>query len=223
MKQTLSFTGLCLLLSIGLHAQQTSFPKKDSTEKQSRWFITTYPSSVLLGDLSLGAEFSYKRIRQELALFYKTYNIWSDYLYDKGSGINYYLKYDLIKREDLHLSLDIGYVYRKAYYDNKVIPLMLSEQGLPLNYYNTDRNFRKSGLSLGGSTLIKLKDRFFLGFNACIDLVMYENAYVIKEYISGTKLMLPEDPDAELLLPFISQKRGKGFSATVLVKLAYRL
>lgn len=223
MKRLPLLTALCLLWHFSFC--HPAFPQPDSMKKKtsSRWFITTYPSSILLGDISAGTEFSHKRFRQELALFFKTYNFWSDYLYDRGMGLNYYLKFNLIDREDLLFSVDLGYVYRRAYYRDKAIPLAISEYGQPLNSYKSDRSFVKSGLSVGPSTLIRLRNRFFLGFSTCLDWVRCYSDYSIKEHLSGAAIMAPGNPNLELPLPYSRQRNWVGFSATVLIKLACEL
>lgn len=223
MKRFPLLAGLCLLQ--GLLFCQPAPGLSDSLKGKtaSRWFITTYPSSILLGDISLGAEFSHKRFRQELALFYKTYQFLPHYLYDRGMGLNYYLKYNLIARDHWLLSADVGYVFRKAYYYDKTITLLITEQGEPLSFYKSDRSFKKSGLSVGASTLIRIRQRFFLGFSTCLDWVQCSMDFSIKEHLSGQIIKSPDNPNLELPLPYSGQNDWMGFSATVLIKLAYEL
>jgi hypothetical protein len=104
MKFTLKNIFVLLLFSKTVFSQ-----KNDSLTKNYNWFINTYPSALITGDFSIGAEFNYKRIRQEAAFFYKTFSVLpNNYLYNKGFRFNYYVKYNIIKRKKHLLSFDIG-------------------------------------------------------------------------------------------------------------------
>jgi hypothetical protein len=157
-----------------------------------------------------------------VALFYKTYNVIDHYYYDKGCGANYYLKYNIVQKNNFLLSVDLGYVFRKVRFENKIIPLQ-DDKGKPVNFYKADRWFTKSGASFGISTLMKMAGRFYLGFNACYDFTTIDYRFVVKEHISGTKLTVPGTPPSELSLPFVHERHGKRFSGTFLVKIAYEL
>lgn len=218
---------LCVLLFLFLYVPETEAQSrnpvaKDTVTKKYRWFVTTYPSSIVTGDISLGSEFSYKRIRQEVALFYKAYNVIPGYYYNRGFGANYYLKFDFVKRKNFLMSLDMGYVYRKAYFENKVITLAMTDLGIPLSQYKADRCFSKSGGSVGLSSLMRLSGRFYFGINACLDFVFTDYKSVTKEHISGFKITKP-DRHTEMPLPIVDERRDKTLSTTFLVKIAYEL
>ena len=62
---------LIIINTLIFNCYSTNLNNKDSLNKKYRLFVCTYPSALLTGDYSLGAEFNYKRIRQEAAFFIK--------------------------------------------------------------------------------------------------------------------------------------------------------
>lgn len=101
---------------------------------------------------------------------------WPEYLYDAGYGINYHLKYGLYSTKNMALSLDLGYIYRKGSYKNKVeAPVYYSEFDFrSTGIYRMDRKNTFSGLSAGFSGLFKLYRYLYAGFNLYLN---YGEAY----------------------------------------------
>lgn len=209
--------------------------KNDSITKKYRWFISTYPSALITGDFSIGTEFNYKRIRQEVAFFYKTYSVLDNnktfpYKYDKGFRFNYYLKYNLIIRKKHLLSFDIGYSYREREFSGKNSHPELSSSlvDVPspedISIYNMNRKQHLQGISIGFSNIFKVYKKLNVGFNLNYDLLKVNTTYTVNYYVSGPKIIENYSTGKELQTPYTaSYNKHKLDLLSFLIKIIYEI
>ncbi|MDX2172560.1 MAG: hypothetical protein SFY56_05525 [Bacteroidota bacterium] len=206
--------------------------KNDSITKKYRWFINTYPSALITGDFSIGTEFNYKHIRQEVAFFYKSFSVLDNsktfpYKYDKGFGFNYYIKYNLIKRQKHLLSFDLGYSYIERSFDNKnakpdFLRYLSNQNAQAISSYNMDRKEKLQGFNVGFSNIFALYKRFNCGFNLSYGLFQRNNSYQLNYYVSGG-ILFDETTQKEISLPYKSSYTNRQESLNFLIKIIYEI
>jgi len=208
--------------------------KNDSLNQKCAWYINTYPSALVTGDFSIGTEFNYKRIRQEVAFFYKTFNVLDKYnnyyLFDKGYRFNYYLKYNIVKRKNHLLSFDIGYSYRERAFNNKnthpdlyksLVDVPSSED---FSTYNLDRKQYLQGISIGFSNIFKVYKKLNMGFNLNYDLLKVNTTYTLNYYVSGGQIIENYTTGKELQTPYTnSYNYIRSEIVSLLIKVIYKL
>ena len=201
---------------------------KDSLRQKSLEFITFYPSLIFAGDISMGAELSCKRIRQEIIVSYKTYQVIPEYKFDHGYRLDYYIKYNLIKNKNHLLSADLGYTYAQRYFVNKVVPFNGSEdmyEGLQPEsrpMYKSDRKEWRTGFGWGISNLSRLYKQIFWGMNLDVFMAQLKVKYSAKEHISGPEIVDDPAKSEPIRLPYYQNytKRRQVY-LSCLVKIAY--
>lgn len=187
MKSIIPFTFLFLFF--------TGFTLKasDSIFKQQRFFITTYPSNLFVGDLSLGSEYAFKRVGAQLIYIKKLFDTKFIPLFDKGFRVTGYLKYKIVHKSKFSLNADVGYSYRREYFENKDVPLILissfrNSANDEKSIYNQSQSNLYYGFSFGTSAQIKIIKNFSLGWNLNIDILKVERKLQINYFVSGEEL-----------------------------------
>lgn len=222
---------ILVFYSFGFVLHSNPVIKKDSLNKSHRFFITTYPSTIFTGDISLGGEHSFKRFRQELAVFYKTYNVLKNFKFDKGYRVDYYLKFNFINRENHKMSLDLGCIYQERSYLNKVVPFPRQAFLEPppasmISRYRSDKKEVIYGFGLGVSSLSKLYRNFFWGMSLDLFVTRLTRKYSAKEYVSGPVVITDEKLIIQepIALPYTEKYTWKRrYYLTGFIKIAYCL
>ena len=206
--------------------------KNDSITKKYKWFVNTYPSALVTGDFSIGTEFNCKRVRQEVAFFYKAFSVLDHYktfpyMYDKGFRVNYYLKYNIINRKKHLLSFDIGYSYRERAFKNKnTSPDLFYYVYTPAEYtiYNLNRKQVLQGISIGFSNIFKVYKKLNVGFNLNYDLLKIQTTYTLNYYVSGGPIIVNYASGKELQTPYSnSYTYARQYFPNLLIKIIYEI
>jgi|688.fasta_scaffold05118_16 hypothetical protein len=160
----------------------------DTLSKRARFFISTYPSNLFVGDISLGGEFCFKKIGGEVIFMKKIFE--SNYypFYDKGYRISTYIKFKVVNQEKISLSIDAGFIARKEYFENKNLPphfytsFSTSDES---TLYNQSFMDKYSGLSFGTSSIFKIYKAFNFGWSLNIDVLNVTRIRKINYFESG--------------------------------------
>lgn len=199
---------------------------KDPVYKH-RLFVHFYPSTLIVGDVSLGFEYLYKkRIAQELSLGIKSIptNI---YYFDKGFRLDYLLKYNLFEDEQFRFSTNISILYKDVYFRNKEITyLFVNDFGsIDNEVYQTlleDRRHTEYGAGLGFSLNFKICKDFFIAGDAGINFVKYKVIYNYNKIIYRNSYY-PYTNYVEVPSTYVTESSWRHLSPVLRLKITYLL
>jgi hypothetical protein len=183
MKKIVATIILLNFFLLGVYAQDTL--------KKNRFIINTYPSNLLVGDISLGIEHVYrKRLSHEFMFFYKVFSPNATfYKYDKGFRLNYLIKYNFIHRKYFRMSGNISLVYKDLYYNNKEdywYEKFTTDHGLIKEItFLMDRKIKAYGIGFGLTLNFRITSKISIGSDIMIEYLKTQKSYSVKESIKG--------------------------------------
>lgn len=177
-----------LILTFGFGTQL--FSNNDSIIKY-KFFISTIPSNLVIGDISLGIEHLYKkRFSHEFQAYLKCYSIKKDWKYNRGFKLNYQLKYNFITRKYFRASINTTTSYleysfkNKEDYWNELSPdITITNKRAT---YLMDREIKMFGVGLGLGVNFRLNDHIYLGSDILMELSNQYKSYTVKRNINPT-------------------------------------
>jgi hypothetical protein len=155
---------------------------------KNNFFIHYYPSVLVVGDISLGAEHLNKsRFGQELSFNLKAFQS-NFYNYNKGYRIDYLIKYVVINRKRFRFSADLSFEYVNIYFNNKQIDHYYGSlnANAPVHLYEIlleNRKLKEYGAGIGFSINFKIYRNFSFGADVVANFVKYRIDYNYKELI----------------------------------------
>lgn len=176
-----------IVLIIVLFSSHQLFSNNDSIVKH-KLFITSIPSNLLIGDISLGVEYLFKkRFSHEFQAYLKCFNPINIFgKYNQGYRFNYQFKYNFINRKYIRATVNLTTSYLEYSFKNKedywyeTNPDLSSSSSAT---YLMDREIKLFGVGLGIGLNIKLSKRFYLGSDMLFELSKGYRSYTVKQNI----------------------------------------
>ena len=186
---------LFFLLSAKSICCQDSIIKKPA----SHYFINFYPSTLINGSISFGAEHRYKKyLSHELSIGIRAYPYHNN-PYDKGYRLDYLVKFNIYSGDIFRFSANFSFMNENFYFNNKNISYYYTSFNGPLtgadhNAYEIireDRHLKSTGAGIGFSLNFKLYKKLFIGGDVIFNLIKNTYTYNLKELIYGNPAMSP--------------------------------
>lgn len=183
MKNIIAFIFLLLGFLLTLRGQDTV--------RRNQIIINTYPSNLLVGDISIGIEHLYrKRLSHEFMFFYKVFSPETYYYkYNKGFRLNYLIKCNFINRKYFRMSGNMSFVYKKIYFHDKEdywFEKLSTDLG-PIKTYTflMDRQIKNYGLGIGFGMNFRVSHRISIGNDFMFEILNTQKSYTVKKSIKG--------------------------------------
>lgn len=180
-----------IMATIILLTTTLSIASGQDTLNKNRFYINTYPSNLLAGDISIGIEHLYKkRISHELMFFFKTFspNI-GYYKYDKGIRLNYLVKYNFINRKYFRMSGNVSFDYKNSYFHNKEDywreQLMTDYGQITTISFLMDREIKAYGVGVGLTLNFRISRKLSIGSDLLFEFLNTQVSYSVKSTIKG--------------------------------------
>jgi hypothetical protein len=213
---------LLFLIASQIHGQDSL---SRTLAPKHQFIIHSYPSALLVGDISLGVEHVYKkRFGQEFSLNLKTLNT-NVYYYNKGYRIDYFIKYYFYNGKRFRLSAGLSFEYKNIYFNNKQINYFGFKRSpqQASSLYETlleDRKHIQYGLGVGISLNYKVYKHFFIGSDIICNFSKYEVTYDYKEIIYR-KYYDPTPYEKTVPSTIVSENSRPSLSPLLRLKLSY--
>jgi hypothetical protein len=174
-------------------------------KRKNQYIISTYPSNLLVGDASIGFEHCYKkRWSQEAMVFVKCFSPdYSNYKYDQGMRINYFLKYNFINRKRIRISGNLSYSYKHMYFNNKPDALFRNfaetpDQAQAPPLFSMSRSLEGYGPGAGFTFNYNIANHLGIGSDMQFEYLNYQRYFIVNdpekiyEYYPGYLYLRPE-------------------------------
>jgi len=166
--------------------------------KNNKLFLHYYPSNLLTGDISFGAEHLYKkRFAQEFSVNIKCFESFHLH-YDRGYRFNYLAKYNITNSTNFRFSILASTFYRNINFKNKIIDYYESVDvrtpSTPIVMTLVeDRVLEEFGMGTGLSFNLRVHKQFFIGSDILFNLVYTNDRRYIKKIITPPSYpLIPE-------------------------------
>lgn len=193
--------------------------QKDSL-KLNHLMVYTSPSQILFGDVPLGLEHRFsKKISHELFLQFKVSGpILNLFNFNRGYGLNYFLKYDFINSRKNTLSFDLGYSYTKSSFENKkdIDPLFRIYGNVDIpRQYNMSVSRISSAIITGISFNREILRRIYTGANFLFECGKNKLNYEINDQNFKT--------DYATQVPYYLETKNFYYRINFIIKIGYKI
>lgn len=201
------------------------FYGQNDSLKTKRLAIYVSPSQILFGDIPIGIEHSLtKKFSHELFLQFKCFNsVVPFYLYNKGFGGKYFLKYSIYKNKQINLSLNLGYGYRYFYFNNKLDNAPVNNADIPVasqgisspTKYILNKKIIVNTAIIGLSFERKLASKIYIGINAFFEYGVRKQIILINDENFAAKYGIN--------IPYILNSNNKYYTGNFILKIGYEI
>lgn len=192
---------------------------------KNRLFVHYYPSTLIVGDVSFGFEYLYKkRISQELSLGVKSFQT-KIYYFDKGFRLDYLFKYNWFEDDQFRFSTNISILYKDVYFRDKQIYYYtfandVNSESRLYQVLREDRRHSEYGAGLGFSLNFKICKNFFIAGDAGLNFVKYKVIYNYNKIIYRNS-HYPYTNDVQVPATYVTESSWRNLSPVLRLKVTY--